>query len=389
MYINRKYVVGFSFALAVAASTLAAFASPGDDALKALKEGNERFIAGTPKNPHTGLDRVADTGANGQKPVVTILGCSDSRVPLERVFDMGVGDVFAIRVAGNVSDTDEIGSIEYGTAHLGTPLLVVLGHSKCGAVTAVATGAQVHGSIPALVDNIIPAVEAAKKKHPGVWGKDLVPFAVDENVFQSIQDLLTHSDEVRELVKQGKLDVVGAVYDIDTGKVNWLGQHPDQSGLLAAPVSPAPAHEAAAEKSDAHATAPEHASPSEHAATASTTTKGAKHVKGAAAEASTLTSTGSFAAPEMTLATRAPFGAKAGTAKPFEAVHEIETESGLYFYVFAIGAGLVFATTVFAAFTLSRITKTDGTAGRTLTLGAKLAGGFGTVVTGILVLATI
>lgn len=122
--------------------------SATDDALKAMREGNARFVAGKPTHPHTGMDRVADTGANGQKPIVTILGCSDSRVALERIFDLGVGDAFVVRVAGNVSDTDEIGSAEYGAGHLNTPLMVVLGHTKCGAVTAVATGAQVHGSIP-------------------------------------------------------------------------------------------------------------------------------------------------------------------------------------------------------------------------------------------------
>lgn len=205
--------------------------SPGQ-ILAALRNGNARFVAGECTHPNTGFNRIKDTGTHGQQPAVTIMGCSDSRVPIELVFDQGIGDVFTIRVAGNVSDTDEIGSIEYGVGHLNTPLMVVLGHTKCGAVTAVATGAQVHGSIPGLVDNIIPAVQAAREAHPNLSAQELVPFAVEENVMLSIRDLLTNSEEVRSRVADGRTQVVGAVYDIDTGKVKWLGQHPQQAVLI-------------------------------------------------------------------------------------------------------------------------------------------------------------
>jgi methyl-accepting chemotaxis protein len=328
------------------------------------------------------MDRVADTGANGQKPIVTILGCSDSRVPLERIFDQGVGDVFAVRVAGNVSDTDEIGSAEYGTGHLNTPLMVVLGHTKCGAVTAVATGAQVHGSIPGLVDNIIPSVEAAKAKHPGVTGKDIVPFAIEENVWQSIGDVLSGSEEIRTLVKEGKLAVVGAVYDIDTGKVNWLGQHPEQTAFLSVPGAPAAGH------GESRVTAAP-AAAAEHGASA---VKEEGHAKsgapsGAAADASKITSTGSYTIPEIKIAQRAPFGPKAGKAEEYEPIKPATQDSGTLFYVFACAAGLAMVVTVGMAFSLSSTSKADGSPGRALTLGTKLAGGFGTVVAGILVLA--
>lgn len=377
MHIRRTHVFGLGLVYALAAS--AAFAGPGDEALKALKDGNERFVAGKSQNPHTGLDRVKDTGANGQKPAVTVMGCSDSRVPLEQVFDMGVGDMFVIRVAGNVSDTDEIGSIEYGTAHLGTPLLVVLGHTKCGAVTAVATNAQVHGSIPGLVDNIIPAVVAAGKKHPGVSGKDLVPFAVSENVFQSIQDLLTGSEVVRTLVAEGKLEIVGAVYNIDTGRVEWLGQHPDQTGLLATPMGPS--HGASAEKVAAHGASPAHGA--EHGANQPT------QKKGTGATALTLSSNGAYTAPELQLIPRGPIGSKAGKANEFPAVHQALVDGGMSFFVFAGLAGAALAGSLWAAFAFSRTTAADGSAGRALTLGTKLASGFGAVITGILVMATI
>ncbi|MCA9730151.1 MAG: carbonic anhydrase, partial [Candidatus Eisenbacteria bacterium] len=138
-----------------------------DQALEALKAGNDRFVTGTSLFPHLDRKRRYET-AKGQTPFVTVIGCSDSRVPIEALFDQGIGDVFVIRVAGNVCDTDEIGSIEYGVDHLGTPLMVVLGHESCGAVTAVVKDAEIHGSIPKLVDNIGPAVATARKFHPSL-----------------------------------------------------------------------------------------------------------------------------------------------------------------------------------------------------------------------------
>jgi carbonic anhydrase len=126
-----------------------------------------------------------------------------------------------IRVAGNVCDTDEIGTAEYGTEHLGTPLVVVMGHTSCGAVKAVCTEAEVGGSIPELVDNIGPAVNHAHAA-TGLEGEALVPAAVEENVRQSMHDLLSHSKIIAGLVGDGKLKVVGAVYDISSGEVRWL-----------------------------------------------------------------------------------------------------------------------------------------------------------------------
>lgn len=153
-------------------------------------------------------------------------------MPVEPIFDAGIGELFIIRVAGNVVNTDEAGSIEYGTEHLHTPLLVVLGHSKCGAVTAVAKGAEVHGNIPKLVENISPAVSKAKHDHGAEVTDKVIDASIHNNVFQSIEDLLESSPMVAGLVKEGKLTIVGALYDLETGMVNWLGQHPDQSALL-------------------------------------------------------------------------------------------------------------------------------------------------------------
>ena len=376
--------------MSILASCLAPFAaaSPAvgtaDEVLAALKAGNARFVAGTPQNPHTGIDRVVET-STGQTPMVTILGCSDSRVPLERVFDQGVGDIFVVRVAGNVADTDEIGSVEYGTGHLHTPLMVVLGHTKCGAVHAVATGAVVHGSIPTLVDNIVPAVERARHAHPGVADKDIVPFAVRENVLESIASTLSHSEEIRNLVREGKLRVVGAVYDIDTGAVDWMGEHPEQSALLDAPSSPAVAHgdPHAGDAHDANA----HVAGASAAAATSAATPAATGAS--AAERSTLASTGVFAKPELKVVKRAPFGASAGKARDFEVVEIAEHTPSLLPVVFGGAAILALVVTFVACWRLARTVSREGTVSHSITLGMKLAGGFGFLATGILAVATV
>ncbi len=203
-----------------------------EQALDNLKNGNQRFVTGQLQHPNLTQEVRAETTENGQHPYVTIIGCSDSRVPIEAIFDAGIGEIFVIRVAGNVVDTDEAGSIEYGIGHLHTPLLVILGHTHCGAVTAVARGDEVHGSIPALVDNIEPAVEKAQHEHGAEFSEEMVNSAISYNVWQSIEDLFKVSHEAVELVKEEKLKVLGAIYNISTGEVEWLGEHPKQNELI-------------------------------------------------------------------------------------------------------------------------------------------------------------
>jgi len=212
------------------------------EALARLTAGNQRYVAGQSLHAHLDAQRRAETVKNGQHPFATVLSCSDSRVPVELLFDQGVGDVFVVRVAGNVCDVDEIGSIEYGVDHLATPLLVVLGHTHCGAVTAVAKGEVVHGSIPALVDNILPAVKKAQQAHPDLHGEALVPAAIEANVWQAIQDLLRHSPAVCQRCRQGKVKIVGALYDLEYGQVKWLGEHPQQGELCNQTAVPVHSH---------------------------------------------------------------------------------------------------------------------------------------------------
>jgi carbonic anhydrase len=202
-----------------------------ETALARLKAGNARFVSGKSQHPNQDAARRLEI-AKGQTPFVTVLSCSDSRVPVELLFDQGIGDTFVVRVAGNVADTDEIGSIEYGAGHLNTPLLVVLGHTSCGAVKAVFEKAQVHGCIPELVDNIAPAISRTKAGNPDAPAAELLAKAVTANVWVSIEDIFRRSPEVGELVKASKLRVMGAVYNIQSGHVTWLGEHPEQISLF-------------------------------------------------------------------------------------------------------------------------------------------------------------
>jgi len=214
-------------------------------ALVMLKKGNERFVAGKTSCPRTDKARLALAGKESQSKhaYATILSCSDSRVPPEYIFDAGVMDIFVIRVAGNVFNTDEIGTAEYGLAHVNTPLLVVLGHTQCGAVTAVTEA--VHGkghalerNIPPLVGSIQPAVKRAMSKHPEIHDEKILPYAIEENIWQAIENLFMQSAAVRNIVNEGKAKVVGAMYDVGTGKINWLPESKVADILKAVEANP-------------------------------------------------------------------------------------------------------------------------------------------------------
>jgi carbonic anhydrase len=199
------------------------------EALSMLKDGNARFVAGMPKHPHTDATRMKQAGTEdqGDYAYATVIGCSDSRVPVEQIFDAGIMDIFVIRIAGNVCNVDEIGSIEYGIAHVHTPVVVVLGHTQCGAVTAATEALQgarhpLERNIPPLLESIKPAVRQAMVKHPEVSGRALIPYAIEENVWHGIEQLFMKSPVTRNLVKEGRVKVVGAMYDVGTGKVSWL-----------------------------------------------------------------------------------------------------------------------------------------------------------------------
>ncbi|MFZ5447472.1 MAG: carbonic anhydrase [Thermodesulfobacteriota bacterium] len=229
--------------LAILAGPLVAVgAGPGissDEAARILKEGNGRYVEGKPRHPRQDRERRALTAGQGQHPLAAVLSCSDSRVPPEIIFDQGLGDLFVVRVLGNVAATDEIGSIEYAVEHLAAPLVVVLGHSQCGAVTAVVEDVKLPPNLAGLVEPLKPAVEKAREANPESSKDALVNAAVKENVWQSIADMLDQSLIIRDKVKDGRVRVVGAIYDLDQGQVQWLGPHPEQDKLVGTKKGPA------------------------------------------------------------------------------------------------------------------------------------------------------
>ncbi|MEK6795505.1 MAG: carbonic anhydrase [Spirochaetota bacterium] len=202
------------------------------DARERLTAGNKRFTTGTMQHGHMTSARRMATAKDGQRPFATVLTCSDSRVPPEVLFDTGLGDVFVVRVAGNVCAANEAGSIEYGAGHVGTRLVVVLGHTKCGAVTAVVKGEHVSPVIAKLVKPITPAAYRAHIMNGPCCVEKEIRTAIALNIFNAITDLFRQSAELRSLVREGKAEVVGALYDIESGKVHWLGKHTEERSLI-------------------------------------------------------------------------------------------------------------------------------------------------------------
>ena len=189
----------------------------GNDALRRLIEGNARFAANQARHLDEGADRRIAV-SSGQHPFATVLGCVDSRVPVELVFDRGLGDLVVVRSAGEALDHSVIGSLEFGVAELGTPLLMVLGHQRCGAVDATIKSLDArmsadHGDIDFLVDAITPAVQGVAGR-PG----DRLTNAIHANVAHVLAQL-RKSPVLGPLEKAGKVKLVGAYYELDTGKV--------------------------------------------------------------------------------------------------------------------------------------------------------------------------
>jgi carbonic anhydrase len=213
---ERTWLIAPLFVLAACAAPAPA-PKESADPLARLMEGNARFVAGKPAKYAPLPERRAEV-AKAQHPFAIVLGCADSRAAPELVFDRTVGDLFVVRVAGNVVDDALIGSIEYSAEHLHVPLLVVLGHERCGAVTAAVEGGEAPGHIGAFVQAIAPAVAEARNKKPG----DLVDESVRANVRLVVAQLRKQSHLLAELEHEGKLKIVGARYDLDTGEVTLV-----------------------------------------------------------------------------------------------------------------------------------------------------------------------
>lgn len=230
--LSRRRVLGGGLALAgaaafgaqMAAVPTAAQAAPNnispDVALARIKEGNARYAANDPANKDFSAGRAAR--AQAQFPIAAIVSCADARVAPELLFDQAPGELFVSRVAGNFVNDDGLASLEYGVKFLGIPLIMVLGHSGCGAVDAtikvVQDDVQLPGHLPGLVDALRPGIKAAIAMKP----KDLLAAATIENVRHNVGLLQSAGPIVSKLVAEGKVQVVGGVYDIASGKVNMV-----------------------------------------------------------------------------------------------------------------------------------------------------------------------
>ena len=197
------------------------------DALERLRDGNARFVANESRSGSTSSQAHRAHLVDGQEPFAILLGCSDSRVPAELVFDQGFGDLFVIRVAGNIVAPSQIGSVEFAAAQFGTRLVVVLGHSLCGAITA--TLAELRGqsttnsrNLRSIVDRVMPAVKEVLANGPPDDGTALVHEAVLANVRASVDQLQHGSELLEDLIQRDGLLVVGAYYSLETGIVTFL-----------------------------------------------------------------------------------------------------------------------------------------------------------------------
>jgi len=192
-------------------------------AVAALKEGNQRFVA-TNQAERNLLDQVNDT-SGGQYPFAVVLSCIDSRVPVELVFDQGIGDIFSARVAGNIVNEDILGSIEYGCKVAGSKAVVVLGHTACGAVKGACDDVQL-GNITPLLAKIKPAVQAVQepgdKAQRNGANSTFVNNVVHKNVHLTIEEMRQKSPVLKEMEDAKEIVIVGAVYDVATGKVDFL-----------------------------------------------------------------------------------------------------------------------------------------------------------------------
>ena len=213
--------------MAVAGPAFAQSAAPapqnaisGDAALARLMEGNARYVANTPTEKDFSAGRAART--TGQNPIVAVLSCADSRVAPELAFDQGPGDVFVVRVAGNFLNVDGLASLEFAMAVLNVPLIMVLGHTSCGAIAStikvVTDGLQLPGHLPDLVSNLKPAVDAALKS----GDKDVLAAATVANVRINMQKISEAQPLLAPPAKDKKVMVVGGVYDLATGKVGLV-----------------------------------------------------------------------------------------------------------------------------------------------------------------------
>jgi carbonic anhydrase len=199
---------------------------PAQEALARLKEGNRRFVGGERKLD-TGLSHAQRAAAaRNQLPFAIVLGCSDARVPAEVVFDQGLGDLFVIRVAGNIVSPSQVGSVEFAAERFGTQLVVVLGHTQCGAILATLEAVRHQAAHPenvlTIVERIRPSVQTLLELRPRASEEELITHAVRANVRASVDHLRHGSALLETLIRKGRLSILGAEYSLETGQVEFF-----------------------------------------------------------------------------------------------------------------------------------------------------------------------
>lgn len=218
--LKKRFFVLPALAIVISVSFVFASSQQGEDAFGKLMAGNKRFVTGSLSQKDVGEARRKEL-TGGQHPFAIVVTCSDSRVAPEIIFDEGLGDIFVVRVAGNVLDPISLGSIEYAAEHLHAPLLILMGHEKCGAVSAAldATG-EPEGNIGEILKKIMPAVKKAKAK--GGSKDDMLNNAIRENVVLAYKDVRDKSPVLKHMIDKGELRVVAGVYHLASGEVESL-----------------------------------------------------------------------------------------------------------------------------------------------------------------------
>ena len=192
-----------------------------EDAIEVLKAGNKRFVNNLKAHRNL-LEQVNET-ADSQHPFAVILSCMDSRTSVELIFDQGLGDIFSIRIAGNILNDDILGSLEFATAIAGSKVIVVLGHTKCGAITAACNNVTLN-NLTILLDKIRPAInkETETKNRRDGSNSGFVLNVTKLNVLMTIEDIKNKSNIIADLIRTGTIDIVGGIYDVDYGRVEFF-----------------------------------------------------------------------------------------------------------------------------------------------------------------------
>jgi len=192
-----------------------------DEVIRELRAGNSRFLHNKSTRKHSDVQRVKDT-AESRSPRAIILTCSDSRISPEIIFDLGIGDLYVIRNAGNITDPVVIGTIEYAVVSQQAPGIVVLGHTRCGAIKAALAGEYMSGCIGEIITRVQPSVKTAAQEDKKLTGDDRITQVVKLNVLNSILCIIKDSAVIRDAVDKKTITIIGAVYDVNDGSVIWL-----------------------------------------------------------------------------------------------------------------------------------------------------------------------